>query len=300
MDNFSDSMDVIRVEVLDPRLADDTLSLSSAAKLLRGTQTMLQSAAWAAVTPASILEGQKPALLSKYNKAIQLGQTHRAPFAISVLSPLSAEFDSPDDDRPFSRLAVETMANALNRLVVFCANPDFEEETLMKLIKGGISSSLCAGAATCLQALGRRKTNRRANMDGTLRAIRLAFKWSDTLTPPAGTPNSVALEPDMLDTIKQLESTLKSFVRDDFKFEGYVTQFSVAQGEKVGKIMVERMSDEKPARFAIEVSEEEFDQAIDSVRDKVMIMGLGTLVRNGAQFLVADLKEFGVEEPQTN
>src|SRR5687768_13234120 len=107
MDNASyDSMDVIRVEVLNPGYAEQTVTLASGAKLIRGTQTMLQAAAWSAVTPASILEGQKPALLSKYNKAIQLGQTESSPFSISVLSPLSAEFDSPDDDKPYSRLAV--------------------------------------------------------------------------------------------------------------------------------------------------------------------------------------------------
>jgi hypothetical protein len=59
MDNEpQDGLDVIRVEMHHPSLLGDTLSLASSAKLIRGVQTMVQAAAWAAVTPSGILEGQ--------------------------------------------------------------------------------------------------------------------------------------------------------------------------------------------------------------------------------------------------
>jgi hypothetical protein len=141
---------------------------------------------------------------------------------------------------------------------------------------------------------------KKTSLDGNMRAVRFAFDWSPTLAVTQGVPRSVILEPDMFDTIKQLESTLKSFVKENYEFEGYVTQFAIMPGARAGKIIIERIADDRPGRFMIEVSQVEYDQAIDALRNKTLVSGQGTLVRNGGQFSVVDLKEFDVTELQNS
>lgn len=297
---YANAVDMIRAEIVDPGYADEAISLSSGVKLVRGMQVMIQSAAWAAVQPSGILEGSKPALTGKYIRAVHLGQTDTRPYAISILSPLSAEFESPDDDLPYSRQAVQTLATALRAIVEFTARPSWDEEVLMELIRKGVSANLCSGAAVAIQAIGKRKAYKRASLNSNPKAVRIAFHWSPTLSPSRDTPGSVTLEPEMWETIKQLDAALKSFVKNDFRFEGYVTQFAIGRGERSGRIVIERMSEDRPGRFLLEVSELAYDQALDALRDKLLVSGMGTLVRNGGQFLVIDLKSFAVQELETN
>ena len=68
-----DPVDVLRVELLHPDLMGGSINLARGAKLLRGIQVLVQSAAWAAVQPGQILEGSKPSLTNKYLKGIPEG-----------------------------------------------------------------------------------------------------------------------------------------------------------------------------------------------------------------------------------
>jgi hypothetical protein len=295
-----DPVDVIRVELLHPDLMDGSINLARGAKLLRGIQVLVQSAAWAAVQPGQILEGSKPSLTNKYLKAIKLAPADSDTYAVQIMSPLSDEFDSPDDDKPYSRLAVQTLAEALRSLADFSAAPKWDDDAMLELLKNGVSANLCAGVGGVLQTLGKTKVLKKTSLDGNMRAVRFAFDWSDTLSPTQGVPSSVTLDPEMFDTIKQLESTLKSFVKENYEFEGYVTQFAIMPGARAGKIIIERVADDRPGRFMIEVSQVEYDQAIDALRNKTLVTGQGTLVRNGGQFSVVDLKEFDVAELQNS
>ncbi len=181
-DIVTSSSDVIRVRVNRAETSDGDIPINDGILLLRSVRDAMLAVACSAIEPRAFYPNRKFEQATEYLKHVNLGQTERGSYIVTIISPLTtpqAFYEAPisstsrSDLMPFGRRVIRTFARALTTLHEVAERPEQlrDREYRDAVIRDGVSANLCEAL------VGMNKST--ADTD-----LEFRLTWSSTLSPP--------------------------------------------------------------------------------------------------------------------
>jgi hypothetical protein len=280
--------DVVSVVVRSEETTNHTVSMENSVRLMQGIQRVLSTVAWATLEPSAYLTGKKPPQVGQFVRDVHIaalalnGQSEG--YGHTAISPLIEI-----DQEGIARRITLTLAGALNEIVEVAAAPaKFEDtETRRALIMKGVSANFCDALVLLFGKAAAKGKGQKKHTSTTERSVLVDvnFMWSPMLAVPQNTPMSVTLDAEMIPVLQDFSGMLReTSPRENFQFEGLVTDLKRTGNTGTGKISISNVTREEPEKVALELEDDLYELAIQAHRVKGPVICVGTLVKNNKSF----------------
>ncbi len=276
---YADS-DILRVTIKANDTENHTLSIDSSVRLMQGLQRLLSAIAWTTLEPAPYLSGKKPPQVGQYIRTIRVGSVTLEGYSQGAISPLQ-EFDQ----EALARRIVLRLAHALRELEATVDNPArVADETIRRqMIDSGVSANMC-DAVVMLFGKSASKNKERPKIGSSL-CVEINIVWSPMLSVPKDTPGAFTFESDVIPSLQDFAGALRETnPRENFQFQGLVTDLRRTAQAGTGKIAVSNITREEPGKVSIELEDDLYELAIQAHRVKTPVICVGTLVKNNKSY----------------
>ena len=282
-------VDLVRVRMSESG-GDGSISIDTAAEVVKQSRNMLLAAACSAVSPQRAFRTNKSKKAKQYVSSVRFGQTERGSFVINILSPaprpLGQQMTDIPTAEPFSRKAVHKLVSGLQatRKAVDLAgywDTDFGE--FENRVDVGVSANLCDAVGGILG-------------QGNEGRVDVSINWALTYPRPGDRVRVRFAESDT-PILEEASRVLKERQeRPDELIEGYVISLTRQESDYQGHVTVRGVIDGFRRSVRVELDHEDYDKVIDAHdrRRKVSIMG--ELIRKGRQWTLENPRNLAVHE----
>ena len=283
---------ITNADVIRPRLigvnGDGLISLEQGTAIHQEARNLMLAAACSTIEKKSLFAKRKPEQAMNYLNHARFGIPQRGSYILTIISPVSPKIAAGKDlfgkelepEEPFERKTVKTLARALHAAEQACrevaASSDIEP--MKKAVASGVSANLCEAIIGLYRASGDK-------------GIQFGFSWTPMRGVPADVVSNISISSD---AIPFLEETARVFREteavDDSEVLGTVNKLEHQDGEQ-GKVTLAGSVEGVPRRVIMELSGEDHQNAIRSYRERVPMVCVGTLVREGRSWVLKSPRE---------
>ena len=283
---------ITNADVIRPRLigvnGDGSISLEQGTAIHQEARNLMLAAACSTIEKKSLFAKRKPEQAMNYLSHARFGIPQRGSYILTIISPVSPKIAAGKDlfgkelepEEPFERKTVKTLARALHAAEQACrevaASSDIEP--MKKAVASGVSANLCEAIIGLYRASGDK-------------GIQFGFSWTPMRGVPADVVSNISISSD---AIPFLEETARVFREteavDDSEVLGTVNKLEHQDGEQ-GKVTLAGSVEGVPRRVIMELSGEDHQNAIRSYRERVPMVCVGTLVREGRSWVLKSPRE---------
>ncbi len=282
--------DVVRVRAQNGRRGG-SIDLDAGVELINNAREMMLAAACAAEEPRPRYSPRKSDRVKKYASALELGQTERGSYVVTVLSPLPAAqgllLEDPLEE-PFERKVTRTLAGALSaatrtaeKAVVSGSLAPFKES-----VEHGVSANLCNALIGLYGAAGGDR-------------LGLGVSWASARPVHESAPSPVQIGPDTAGIIAEAGKALgpqKETPREEFKLVGIVTALKWDDEKKPGTVTVTGAVNGDMRKVIFELSRESYHRAVTAHDRRSLVQCTGELARKGRSFRLRNPRDFEAVE----
>jgi hypothetical protein len=253
--------------------------LEDGVRLVENTREMILSAACAALEKRAVYAKRKPQMAMDYLKHVQLGQTERGSFILTVLSPVKPELRpvqtsllpqvEPDD--PYERKVIKTLFESLDALNMAARSAVLKSdmEPFQRAVANGVSANLC----DALVGLSSVSSSERVEMQVSWARIR----------PIAAPPHTrVIFESDTIPFIAEAARVFREVAPiEDAELAGFVVGTGREVNEIQGDITLDALVDGSMHRVSITLSPEDYSLALRAHDERKVVTCVGELIKQG-------------------
>jgi len=284
--------DLIRVRASGQRAEDGVLPLEDAVRFVEHTRDMMLAAACAAIEKRAVYAKRKPQQAMDYLNHVQMGQTERGSFVLTVLSPVTPELRpaqgsllpevEPED--PFERRVTRTLMDSLNALdsAARDATMGSNLEPFQIAVERGVSANLC-DAVVGLSAAS------------TEDSLDMQISWSRTRPVGQSVSDRVVFG---MDTIQVVEEAARLFREvapvEDCEVTGFVLASDRGVDAVEGDIKLDAYVDGKIHRVSIPLGPAEYRIALKAHDERRIVTCVGDLIKQGRGYRLQNPHHFKV------
>jgi len=283
--------DVLRVRIRDEDLTDGSMAIEDHTRIAQKVRDMMMAAACSAIEPRPVWHKRKPDRAVEYLRSVRVGQTERGSYVLTVISrvpPYLRPGQSQlfgETEEPYERVVTLRLAHALEAVEQAAessaATGSFD--SFEAAVPQGVSANLCEAIAGL------------ASEDETRRSVDFAFSWSRTRPVTQSQVSRILVARDRVPFVREAARLLRERSPvEGFELEGPVVRLERPEGATTGHITVYAVVEEGPKRVRIELSEEEYNQAVNAHRDGHDVRCIGRLVREGRGYHLKNPSQFAV------
>lgn len=283
--------DIIRLRLDNDKYKDGTIPIEHGVTLVERSRDLLLASACAAYKPKAVYHSRKPNQALDYMKKIRMGQTEHGSYILLIRSPIRPALKSAEelferDEEPFERHVVTTLMKSLNSLkdASSISAASGELKPFLDSIPNGISSNLCDAV------VGLCETTESNLLD-------VQTTWSPSRKPPTNIRQRLSINSDSLSIIKEASSHLReSSPVDEFELQGTVIRLDRETQEGSGTVTVKGIVEDKLKKIKIELSQSEYEKAIEAHKEGLTIICEGELKKEGRSLVLHNPRDFSIEE----
>ena len=279
--------DLIRVRA--PEAEDDgAVSLERGVALVSGARDLLLAAACASVRPAAAFRSGAVREAVDYLRGVQLGQTERGSFVVTMQSPVPKNLSAREPDLlgdmtyaepevPFSRRVTCRLVTSLHALKAAVVESDRSAagiEAFRSQVPSGVSANLCDAAARLATAGG---------------GVDVALSWALTRPVDAGHAalSRVMFTKRDAGTLQQAADLLRDREpRLDERIQGVVVKMSTGATRR--QVTLKATIDGVPASVSVEPREADHDAFVEAYKYRHDVIVRGELRRIGQRWALED------------
>lgn len=226
-----------------------------------------------------------------YLRNVRIGQTERGSYVLTVISRVPPMLRSGGDnlfgeiEEPYERQVTADLAVALAAIegATESAASTGEFESFEQAVGQGGSANLCEAVAGLSMD------------DDSSRAVDFEFSWSRTRPPRADQISRVIIAHDRVQFIQEAARLLRERAPiEGFEVEGPVVKLERQGSTGPGTVTVYALVEYSPRRVRIELTEEDYNLAIQAHRDGLDVRCSGRLVREGRGYVIKNPFEFSI------
>ena len=268
--------DVIRLRVSDNR-EDGSVPVDAGVDLMVGAKDMILAAACSLRDPRPAYRAGANRDATEYLGQVRLGQTEQGSFVVTMLTPpippqvqqaFTGEFE-PDDD-PLSRQMtkhLETALQATRRATEQTTSGDVD--AFRDAVREGVSANLCEAIVKLLEPFP---------------ALDTSLSWARTRPVDRSRSNfrfAIADAPILREAARSLRSREP---REDEPVFGIVQRLQRGEHEAEGTVSLVASIDGRNQSVTAELSQFDYERAIDAHRDRAPLVMRGDLKRIGQRW----------------
>jgi hypothetical protein len=284
--------DVVRVAARSGS-GSASIDLDAGIELINSAREMMAAAACAAEKPQPQYATRKTDKVRGYTSSLELGQTERGSYVITVLSPLPAVpqqvlLDEELLEEPFERKVTMTLTGALSG-VVLAAERAVVSGSLAPFkdaVEQGVSANLCDALVRLHSAAGGER-------------LKLGVSWASSRPFRGSPPAPVQIGPDAVGVIAEASRVLgprKEEPQREIKLVGVVTALKWDDESSPGKVTVTGAVGGDIRKVAFELGHEDYHRAIAAHDSRSVVQCFGELDRKGTALRLENPRDFAVVE----
>lgn len=279
--------DVVRMRTLDRfNKAACTLPLDDGMQLVHRIRNLLSASACSAIEKKPIHSYRRPAVVDDYLKKLRLGQTERGSYIVKVISPIFSETDAQveiPNVATFARSAVETLVSGLDALHDVVADIHkrgrFAFEPFEEAVLQGVSANLCDAIAETVH-------------ENQYQPVDVSVSWSYILTPvPTKRTTEVSFPFEFIPYIEKAATIFREKNPEEFNLEGFATKLERDKPSQLGTVTFVATVNGKERKVKMELSDSEYEKALDAHRNGAKCLCNGDLVKRGRTFWLENQSE---------
>jgi hypothetical protein len=280
-DLLNSGFDVVRLAAKSPSTSDGSIRVDEGLLLFQQAREMLMSAACATVTPRPVFHARKPQLANEYIETARLGQTEHGSFVLTMLSPVSPQFNAHSDTDlfpgdPFERQVVRTLIGAVG-LTVEAAEVASTTGTFTPFqdaVSGGVSANLCEALVGLFSV-------------GEPVRMELSVAWALNRPQPPAALSRVALTRDFLPAISEAARMFRARdVLEAYTVQGPVVKLERAENEPEGRVTIYAPIEDVLRKVVVTLSSEDYEKAMAAHREYLQVRVVGDVKREGRSYRV--------------
>jgi hypothetical protein len=262
-------VDVVRVH----RPADDdvraSIALSAGALLLQNATELVTASAVSAVSPRRVISARRPTQALDYLNRVQLGQTERSSFVLTIVSKVEA-LNTPGTpglleymEEPFPRKVIATLARGLSAAkdAITQSAESGRYDPFDLTVEQGVSANLCEALAGIISA---------AEPGGS---VNVSIGWAAKRPAPTQVPSSLTFERSdaslLLGAAKYLRHTSPL---EGLRLTGVVVNLHREEGQQAGVATIATVIDGSVRKLSTPLTSDEYAIAIDAHREQRAIL----------------------------
>jgi len=290
--------DLIRVRASNDRGEPGALPLEDAVRFIENTREMILSAACAAIEKRAVYAKRKPQAAMDYLKHVQMGQTERGSFVLTILSPVKPELRpvqtsllpqiEPED--PFERRVTKTLFESLNATNTAARSAVLlsDMEPFQSAVTHGVSANLC----DALVGLSSVSSNDQ---------IELQVSWARTRPLSSPQFSRVVFESDTIPVIAEAARVFREVAPiEDAEVAGFVVGTGREITEIKGDITLAALVDGNMHRVQITLSPENYSIALRAHDERKVVTCVGELIKQGRGYRLQNPRLFQVLDSDQN
>lgn len=289
--------DILRVRSEDPFNRDaSTLPLEDGILLMKKARDMVVYSACSAEKIKAIHPNYRSDTIKEYLDNVRIGQTEKGSYIVKVISPLPKEADAQEQQtlphqekpRPFERKVIETLMTALDTVKEIAAAAKtkgvFEPEPFIESVSSGVSANLCESIV--------RIKNNPTNMP-----LEVSVSWAySPIEIDKNIPKQVSLPVNIMPYIQKAAEALREKEPAYLTIKGIVTDLHRGTKTGPGSITVGASIEGRPKAIHIELSEEDYQTAINAHGEGLEINCTGELIKGKKYTRLQDPSNFQILE----
>lgn len=279
--------DLIRVRALADGAHDGRIGLDAGLELMRNAREMMLAAACAAIEPRPHYPSRKPDRAMEYLASLEMGQTERGSYVLSILSPVPPALQGslfPDAEEPFERRVTRTLAEAAT-----AARDAAEEsaatgqlEPFQRAVQRGVSANLCDALSGLHQAGGGDRLD-------------LGVSWASARRADVSVPAVIHFTRDAANVLREASRIFKETgAETDFELLGYVIGLKREEGAETGTVTVSGLVDGSLRKVRMELSGAAYERAIEAHKCQQLVRCEGELARESRVFILREPYSFTI------
>jgi len=290
-DLVNSGFDVIRLGVRAPNTDSGTVKIDEGVKLFGEAREILLAAACSAVRPRAVFHSRKPQQALDYMGSARLGQTEHGSFVLTVLSPVAPQFNAFSDtdlfpEEPFERQVVKTLALGVQTTVMAAEQSALATEDnfrpFQEAVNLGVSANLCEGIAGLF-------------MFGDQSTISISIAWAQNRPMPEGVPSRAIITSDIVPTISEAARIFRARdALEDYVITGPIVKLERPEGQEQGRVTIYAPIEGVPRKVNVTLLPAEYAQATRAHEQYRSVKLVGTIVREGRSYKVANATSFGL------
>lgn len=284
--------DLIRVRASNQQAEGGALPLDEAVIFVENTRDMMLAAACAAIEKRAVYAKRKPQQAMDYLNHVQMGQTERGSFVLTILSPVTPELKpvqgsllqdvEPED--PFERRVTKTLMASLNALNLAARDATIQSnmDPFQLAVSKGVSANLC-DAVVGLSAV--------SSSD----SLDMQISWSTTRPAGSSTPNRVLFGSDTIQVIEEASRIFREVApSEDCEVTGFVLASDRPPDAVEGDIRLDAIVDGKIHRVSISLAPAEYSLALKAHDERKIVTCVGDLIKQGRGYRLQNPRHFKV------
>lgn len=276
-DITTSSVDLMRIQPDIETWPDGSVGIEQGNALVQQTRDVLLAAACATVKPSKVFPNRKPQEAMDYMKKARLGQTEKGSFVLTVLSPvnpnLSDQLKLFTDEIPFERRVMEMLFRSLVALreASIAGMTNQNMEPFGAAVTNGVSANLCEALVGLYN-------------QADIKSLAFRMTWARTRQHDPHMISEAQITHDIMPLIEEGGRWLRRTAPiENTTVAGmpFILEHQYGQGRQ---IIVSTIIDGKPRTVHIDLTEAEYNRAIEAHRSEKMIKCDGILTREGRRF----------------
>jgi hypothetical protein len=283
--------DLIRVRVSNQSAEAGALPLEEAVRFVAYTRDMMLAAACAAIEKRSVYAKRKPQQAMDYLNHVQMGQTERGSFVLTILSPVTPELrpaqgsllDTEPED-PYERRVTRILMDSLSALDIAARDATLHSnmDPFQNAVERGVSANLCDAL------VGLSAVSSGDNLD-------MQISWSRTRPVSPTIPARVLFGSDTIQVVEEAARMFREVApSEDCEVTGFVLASDRGVEEVEGDIKLDAYVDGKFHRVSIPLGPAEYSVALRAHDERRVVTCIGDLVKQGRGYRLQNPHHFKI------
>jgi hypothetical protein len=283
--------DLIRVRVQAGTTKYGTIPMDAAVALTAGSRDLLLAAACAAINRRPVYANRKPNQALAYLDSVQMGQTERGSYILTILSPVPPElrmvqesFFPREPEDPYERKVTRTLMAALQALGSAARRAMSHGDLLpfQEAVSAGISANLCDAVVALSDA------NAGEGLD-------VQMAWSPTRPIGPGVPERVTLSRDAIPLIREAARAFRdTSLVEDVELEGVVTVLDRGVNAREGEVTITGNVEGQVRRVLVRLGEPTYSEAVKAHEGRQVVTCVGDLRRLPTSYRLENPRRFAI------
>jgi hypothetical protein len=281
-------VDVIRVQATEVDSRRGSIQLQTGAGLVERAAEMMAAAAAAAIAPRRVLPARRPNEAEEYLRKIELGQSERGSYVITVLSPVQAVVPGTTPpllemmDAPFPRQVTRTLSHALEaaKEATIAVAAGASPATFIEKVPAGLTANLCEAVAGMFEKESRGE------------AVSVKIAWASRLPESSG-PVQVDFSSEDVPVLSEGARLLRQEEPEKgILITGVVINLHREEDELNGIATVACVIGGRVRKLFVPLGGNDYDAAIEAHRTQRPVLFSADVVRVGRQYQAENPRSF--------
>jgi len=289
-DIYTSSYDVIRIRNKSQHVHDGSIPYDQGLEFNAGAKELIQSVACSVADPKPHYLTRKPQRSQEFMKKLRLGQTEQGSYILTILNPVLALqpgeqcelLSIPPYERKVTTMLSVALTKANAAAISYRDTGDYSE--FFDGIKHGISANF-------LDSISRISATS-PNQD-----IDFKISWSRNRPAPNNIDTEISISTNTVQVFTNASSILKEREAEkEYNMRGVVIRLQKEKYSKTGKATVLDISSGAPRKITIELTEQQYQLAIDAHKKYKVIQCIGEISKRGRTYTLINQGNLNILE----